>query len=574
MAGGVTVRELVTKWTLDADSSSVKNFEKNLESAKRTAKTVAVALTAAATSIGFFLNEAGKLEQTKIAFEVLLGSADEAKTLLEDLFEFAKKTPFTIPGILDNAKLLRAYGIEADKIIPTLNALGNISAAVGVDKLPRLALALGQVKAATRLRGQELRQFTEAGVDLLSELGKILGKSAAEIQDLVSQGAISFELVDQALTNLTTGSGRFSNLMQRQSKTFFGIISNIKDAIIVLSAEVGESLLPAAKELTEEFLNFVEANKELIKGKLIEYLKIAVRFTKDFVSVMKTFFIVGKRVTEALGGAERTLKLFGLALLSIFTFKTLSIMGSFVLLIKTLTLGFIGLGAAGTAASIGISLIPAAIGAAIALIALIIEDIVGFFQGKDSVTGLIVEAFKNMGTTVKEFVINKFLEMVEGIKNIFKKFLKGLPLLFESIIDFLLEPFIRIKETIEGILEGIKKIKSLTPEGVGEKLKTGAEKVGGGLKEFLGKTSPFFSNLGLFSEDNDQVQRVFDTSSPSPLRSGQQNNNVNINSPITIQVPENTDPAQIGERVQVGVSDAIQQLLRDTFRSVQPLVES
>jgi tape measure domain-containing protein len=116
------------------------------------------------------VEQAGAYEQNTIAFETMLGSVEKAKTLLNDIKEFAKATPFNLEELVEGSKKLLAYNVSAEQIIPTLDSLGNIAAGVGKDKLPQLILAFGQVKAATHLTGAELRQFSEAGVPLLQAL--------------------------------------------------------------------------------------------------------------------------------------------------------------------------------------------------------------------------------------------------------------------------------------------------------------------------------------------------------------------------------------------------------------------
>lgn len=176
----------------DNASNVVKSFEQNLKSAGDTVSHVGQRLSVFNTALidfsnrmlfvggivaGAFgvigkgaLDSAIKFEQYGIAFETMLGSAEKSKKLLEDIAVFATKTPFNLEDIVEGTKRLAAYGIEAEKLIPTMEMLGNITAGVGREKLPQLILAYGQVRAATKLTGAELRQFTEAGVPLLEAL--------------------------------------------------------------------------------------------------------------------------------------------------------------------------------------------------------------------------------------------------------------------------------------------------------------------------------------------------------------------------------------------------------------------
>nr|DAU93098.1 MAG TPA: tail tape measure protein [Caudoviricetes sp.] len=146
---------------------------------------------------------ADQYEQAKISFTTMLGSADKASDLLTKLSAFAKKTPFELSEVRENAKQLLAMGISAEKIIPTMKALGDVSAGLSVP-MERLALNYGQVMTKGKLAGQELKDFTTAGVPLLDELSKNLGKSKTEIQAMVSKGQISAEMVTEAFRTMTS----------------------------------------------------------------------------------------------------------------------------------------------------------------------------------------------------------------------------------------------------------------------------------------------------------------------------------------------------------------------------------
>lgn len=147
------------------------------EGSKKLALGLGVAVTAAA-GLGYaMLKSASDMEQTRVAFETMLGSAEKADAFIKDLVNFARTTPFELKGLEQSAKQLLAYGFAQEEVLPNLKALGDIASGVGMDKLPNLILAFGQVKAATKLTGMELRQFTEAGVPLLQALTDELNKT-------------------------------------------------------------------------------------------------------------------------------------------------------------------------------------------------------------------------------------------------------------------------------------------------------------------------------------------------------------------------------------------------------------
>jgi len=242
-------------------SSSLEVMQNRVEKQASASRDFALAIGAAGAAVGGFgvmaLRAAGDMEQTQVAFETMLGSAENAGRFIEDLIKFAKSTPFELRGLETASKQLLAYGFEQDAIIPNLRALGDIASGVGMDKLPNLIMAFGQVKAATRLTGMELRQFTEAGVPLLGMLSEQMGKSVAEIQDMVSAGAVGFPEVEKAMKSLSGEGGRFENLMAKQSKTLGGMVSNLRDSWDIFLRNEGAKILDWAKNLTEAAIYFV-----------------------------------------------------------------------------------------------------------------------------------------------------------------------------------------------------------------------------------------------------------------------------------------------------------------------------
>ena len=190
---------------------------------------------------------ADNYEQAKISFTTMLGSADKAESMLSKLSSFAKQTPFELTDVRENAKQLLAMGISADHIIPTMKALGDVSAGLGVP-MERLALNYGQVITKGKLAGQELKDFTTAGVPLLDELSKNLGKSKTEVQDMISKGQISADMVTEAFRTMTSEGGRFADLMAKQSGTLSGMRSNFSDTLAGIGEKIWLFLLPWLKE--------------------------------------------------------------------------------------------------------------------------------------------------------------------------------------------------------------------------------------------------------------------------------------------------------------------------------------
>jgi tape measure domain-containing protein len=182
----------------------------------------------------------GEFQQLDVAFTTMLGSKEKSDTLMAQLLSTAAKTPFTLQEVAGGAKQLLAYQVAAEDVNDTVIRLGNIASGVSVP-LDRLILAYGQVKAKGKLQGDDMRQFTEAGIPIIHELAKVMGVADTAISKMVEEGKIGFPQVQQVMQNLTNEGGMFYNLMEKQSKTLTGQISNLEDAWSRMLNSIGES---------------------------------------------------------------------------------------------------------------------------------------------------------------------------------------------------------------------------------------------------------------------------------------------------------------------------------------------
>jgi len=169
---------------------------------------------------------ASELEKNKMAFETMLGSGQKATKMMGDIQKMAAATPFETPGLVDAAKKLLAFGIAQEEIIPTMTRLGDASQG-NQEIFDRLALAYGKVAAKGRASMEELNMFTEAGVPLNAELAKKFG----DVYKASEQGAIGFSHVKKAMEDLTTGSGQFAGLMEKQAQSLGGLFSTLSDNV-------------------------------------------------------------------------------------------------------------------------------------------------------------------------------------------------------------------------------------------------------------------------------------------------------------------------------------------------------
>lgn len=182
----------------------------------------------------------GEFQQLEVAFTTMLGSSEKANVLMAQLTETAAKTPFDLQGVANGARQLLAYGTSAEDVNETLIRLGNIAAGLS-QPLGDLVYLYGTTMTQGRLYTQDLNQFTGRGIPMIKELAKEFGVAESEIKGMVEAGMIGFPEVQKVIQNLTNEGGMFFNLMQEQSKTITGQISNIGDSFSMMLNEIGKA---------------------------------------------------------------------------------------------------------------------------------------------------------------------------------------------------------------------------------------------------------------------------------------------------------------------------------------------
>lgn len=216
-----------------------------------------VAIAGIATAIGtagFKFNS--QMENYQAGFTSLLGSAEKANQMVKELQTMAAKTPFELTDLAKASQTLLAFGVDAKSIIPTLQAIGDVSMG-NKERFQALALAFGQVQAAGKLTGQDLLQMINAGFNPLQEISKKTGKSMEELRVEMGKGAISAQDVSDAFKSATVEGGRFNGAMEKQSKTLTGQFSTLKDNFSKLSGQImtplynviKNNLFPVASDL-------------------------------------------------------------------------------------------------------------------------------------------------------------------------------------------------------------------------------------------------------------------------------------------------------------------------------------
>ena len=231
--------------TVSGLSGDTKKVNKDMEELNRTTQSMDKTFRRLAGAfavkelISKIANVRGEVQQLEVAFRTMLGSAPKADELLQQLVRTAAITPFGLEDVANGAKQLLAYGLEAEKVNETLVRLGDIAAGLSVP-LNDLVYLYGTTMAQGRLYTQDLNQFTGRGIPMISELAKQFGVAESKVKDLVEAGKVGFPEVQKVIESLTDEGGKFGGLMEEQSKTITGQISNIEDAIFMMFNEIGQ----------------------------------------------------------------------------------------------------------------------------------------------------------------------------------------------------------------------------------------------------------------------------------------------------------------------------------------------
>jgi tape measure domain-containing protein len=234
---------------------------------------IAAAATKLAVAFGgiqaarFVFAKTAELESQSRSLAILAGSAEKAGQIIKELQDLGAVTPFTSTELIDSAKRLQAFGVEADKVVETTRRLADASGATGAE-LSGLVTAYGQVQAKGRLQGEELLQFQERGIALQEELRKMYGMTGEEFQKALSKGQVSAKAVEVALANLTSTGGKYANGAIAQSDTLNGRLSTLQDGVDALARRIGQVLTPALKAIFNQAIAVVDAiNAALAAGR-------------------------------------------------------------------------------------------------------------------------------------------------------------------------------------------------------------------------------------------------------------------------------------------------------------------
>lgn len=244
----------------------------------------------------------GQFELSERSLEAILQNKPKADEIFNKTVELAVKSPFRIKDLVDYTRQLSAYRIESDKLYDTTKRLADVSAGLGVD-MGRLILAYGQVKAAAYLRGSEVRQFTEAGINMYGELQQYFKEvkgeayTTAQIVDMISKRKVTFEDVEAIFQRITDKGGTFYNMQEIQAEALQGKISNLKDAFDVMLNDIGKANEGTMKGMVSWGTSLLDNWKTLAEiGKALIPILIAIKANSMFAKTS-----LGQAFSQASG---------------------------------------------------------------------------------------------------------------------------------------------------------------------------------------------------------------------------------------------------------------------------------
>lgn len=210
----------------------------------------------------------------KTSFGVLTGNRGTGNDLANNLRQLKQDTIMG-PTVYKNAQTMLGFGITANKIIPDLKMLGDVSMG-DADKLKRLTLAFSEVNAAGQLNGRRMLQFVNAGFNPLAEISRTTGKSMEELAKMMKKGEISAAMLENAFKTATSTGGRFNNMLNTMADTPLGHMKKLQGQYAAFKIDVGEALMPLASWFMEagtgvlKFLNIHKSVPEILTGEKLE----------------------------------------------------------------------------------------------------------------------------------------------------------------------------------------------------------------------------------------------------------------------------------------------------------------
>lgn len=247
----------------------------------------------------------GQFQQLEIAFETMLRSGTKSKALMDQLVVTAAKTPLDLQGIASSTKQMLAYGSSVENVVDEIVMLGNVASGVGAP-LGEIAYLYGTLRAQGRAYAVDIRQFAGRGIPIYEELAKVIGVSKDEVSALITEGKVGFAEVEQAFKNMTSSSGVYYNLMQEQSKSLTGMISNLGDAWDSALNKIGQENQDVFATGIQGAITLVENYDEILR--ILQAITIAYGSYKAAI-VLNTLVTKGHTGVALLDNTARQAKI-------------------------------------------------------------------------------------------------------------------------------------------------------------------------------------------------------------------------------------------------------------------------
>lgn len=238
-----------------------------------------------------------EMEQYTTSLEVMLGSTEKASAMIEKMRDFAAKTPLTLDNVISSGTMLMSYGVDESNLIDTMTKLGDLASG-NAEKMDRITLAYGQMLAKGKVTGEELMQMTEAGVPLQTALAESIDVTGEEFSKMVSKGEVGIDALNKAITELTTGDGKFAGMMEKQSQTMQGMLSTMQDNISEFFRKMGEGAFGEVKSVLQDVSDQLAEWEQ--DGTLDRWAQGVGVLLKNLIAFLKQAISVGLDFKEAI----------------------------------------------------------------------------------------------------------------------------------------------------------------------------------------------------------------------------------------------------------------------------------
>lgn len=349
----------------------------------------------AAAGVGAVARIGSEAEVTSRVLETLVGSQSKATEMIEQIRSYAERSPFKASGLTESARVLMNYDVAADKVVETLKQLGDISGG-DAEKLHSLAIAYGQVVGNGRLLGQERLQFVNAGFNPLLELSKMTGKSMAELTKMTEEGRISAQNVAQAIAHATGEGGRFHKVIDSLADTtkmkFLRAVGELQRKVLSLF----DRLRPLFDTLIDLFSRSINIFFREINVAL-DRIQAVIKFIKDWWMELALVGTIIGILTVAISAKSVVLGIYDAAL-KVVQLRLYKLEAITRLLNMTMRANPIGL---------------------VITIVMVLAAVVVYcwhkFAGFRAFLITMWDTLKGFGGAIKDYVINRINELLEGI---------------------------------------------------------------------------------------------------------------------------------------------------------------